>query len=125
MLDASSGIPGLETFLPVLWTETMRRGADLPVVVGYVTWRPAEIFGLAQRKGSLEPGKDADFAVFDARRPWKFDASRSHSSAKWSPFDGRDLAGRVEAAFVRGRQVAAEGEVVADPGYGIWLRRGA
>ena len=124
ILEASSGIPGLETFLPVLWTEVQRRGADLPAVLGYVTWRPAELFGLAHRKGSLEPGKDADFAVFDARRPWVFDASRSHSSAKWSPFDGHELAGRVEAAFLRGRQVAREGEVLGRPGFGAWLRRG-
>jgi dihydroorotase-like cyclic amidohydrolase len=89
-----------------------------------VTWRPAELFGVGHKKGALEPGKDADFAVFDARRPWRFDPTRSHSSAKWSPFEGRELAGRVEATFVRGREVAREGEVVAAPGYGIWLRRG-
>src|SRR5207237_4971937 len=65
MLDASSGIPGLETFLPLLWTEATRRRADLASVLGYATWRPAELFGLAHRKGSLEVGKDADFAVFD------------------------------------------------------------
>ena len=124
MLDSSSGIPGLETFLPVLWTEAVRRGADLPAVLGHVTWRPAELFGLGRRKGSLEPGKDADFAVFDTRRPWTFDAGKSHSSAKWSPFHGREFAGRVEAAFLRGRQVAREGEVLANPGYGVWLRRG-
>ena len=124
MLDAASGIPGLETFLPVLWTEAVRRGADLPFVLGYVTWRPAEVFGLAHRKGSLEPGKDADLAVFDARSPWRFDASKSHSSAKWSPFDGREFVGRVEAAFLRGRQVARGGEVLVDRGYGTWLRRG-
>ena len=124
MLDASSGIPGLETFLPVLWTEAVRRGADLPEVLGYVTWRPAQLFGLGHRKGSLERGKDADFVVFDARRPWTFDAARSHSSAKWSPFHGREFAGRVEAAFLRGRQVAREGDVLASPGYGTWLQRG-
>lgn len=125
MLHASAGIPGLETLLPGLFTAGARRELPLPELLGYVTWRAAEVFGLSERKGRLAVGMDADLAVFDARTPWTFRAAQSLSSAKWSPFDGYELDGRVEATFVRGQLAFADGRLVAEPGSGRWLRREA
>jgi allantoinase len=122
ILRASAGMPGLETFLPAVVTAGAHRGFPLPDLLGYLTWRPAEVFGVGDRKGRLAVGFDADIAVFDARSPWTFDAAQSLSSARWSPFDGHRFDGRVEATYVRGRPVFADGRVVAEPGYGRWLR---
>jgi allantoinase len=124
MLQASAGTPGLETLLPLLVTAGADHEIALPDLLGYVTWRPAEIFGIGARKGRLATGFDADLAVFDARRTVVFDASSSATNARWSPFDGFELAGRVEATYVRGREVYRDGAVVAAPGSGSWLRRG-
>ncbi len=124
MLSASAGTPGLETLLPLLVTAGAGRELALPELLGYVTWRPAEIFGLGRRKGRLATGFDADLAVFDARRNVVFDASLSETNARWSPFDGVELDGRVEATYVRGRQVYGDGAVLGAPGSGSWLRRG-
>ncbi|HYW22813.1 MAG TPA: amidohydrolase family protein [Terriglobales bacterium] len=123
MLRAASGIPGLETFLPVVFTEAAARGFPLPELVELVAGRPADLFGLGDRKGRLRPGLDADLTVLDARQPWTFDASRSLSSARWSPFDGRAFTGRVEATFLRGRPVYEAGRLLAEPGTGRWLAR--
>ena len=125
MLRAASGIPGLETFLPVVFTEAAARRFPLPDLVELVAGRPADLFGLGDRKGRLRPGLDADLAVLDARRPWTFEAARSVTSARWSPFDGRTFAGRVEATFLRGRPVYESGRVLATPGTGRWLERRA
>jgi allantoinase len=123
MLLAASGMPGLETFLPVAFTEATERRFPLPELAELVAGRPADVFGLGERKGRLAPGLDADLAVLDARRPWTFDAERSLSSARWSPFDRRELAGRVEATFLRGRLVYDAGRLAAGPGTGTWLSR--
>jgi len=123
ILRASAGTPGLETFLPLMVTEARRRMVPLPEILRYVALQPAEIFGLADRKGQLQEGLDADVAVFDARQPWSFSAAGSVTNAKWSPFDGRELAGRVEATFVRGEVVYDGERVVGEPGCGRWLRR--
>jgi allantoinase len=124
MLRASAGTPGLETLLPLLVTAGADQEIALPALLGYVTWRPGEIFGLGGRKGRLATGFDADLAVFDARRKVVFDASSSATNARWSPFDGFGLAGRVEATYVRGQEVYGDGAVVGAPGGGSWLRRG-
>jgi allantoinase len=125
MLRAASGMPGLETFLPLVFTEAAARRFPLPDLAELVAGRPADLFGLGDRKGRLRPGLDADLAVFDARQPWTFAAERSLSSAKWSPFDGRAFAGRVEATFLRGRPVYESGRLPAGPGAGRWLGRSA
>lgn len=125
MLRASAGMPGLETFLPLMVTEALRRAIPLPQTLHHLTMRPAEIFGIADRKGQLQEGLDADLAVFDARQPRVFSSAASHTNAKWSPFDGWELAGRVATTFVRGEVVYDGNTVVGTPGHGRWLRRAA
>ncbi|MBS1881725.1 MAG: TatD family hydrolase [Actinobacteria bacterium] len=124
-LAAASGVPGVETLLPVIFTLATRRELPLPDLIAHLTSRPAEIFGIADRKGRLEVGLDADLAVFDPRSPWTFRAAEAESRVGWSPFDGVELAGRVEATYVRGRLAYRDGEVVGEPGSGRWLRRAA
>jgi allantoinase len=121
MLEASSGIPGLETFLPVMWFEANNRQISLERLMKFVATNPAELFGLGNTKGKLEIGYDADFVVFDAEAGWSFDANTSHSSATWSPFHQVPLLGLVEATYVRGEPVFVDGAVTASPGYGRWL----
>ena len=125
MLDASAGAPGLETLLPVVFTGGARHEVALPELLGYVTWRPADIFGLGDRKGRLADGYDADLTIFDAREKHTFRGADSVTNAKWSPFDGAEFDGRVEATFVRGRPVYEDGRVSAAPGSGSWLPRRA
>lgn len=122
MLEASPGVPGLETLASVLVTESQRRSIELADILSYVTWRPAQFFGL-DRKGSLEAGKDADFCVLELGGSTTVDASASYSIAQWSPFDGREVSARVVRTFVRGREIARDGRVTVETGGGKWLRR--
>jgi allantoinase len=122
MMEASPGVPGLETLVSVLVTESQTRGIDLAEILSYVTWRPARFFGL-DRKGSLEAGRDADFCVLELGDSMTVDRSASYSVAQWSPFDGREVSARVVRTFVRGREIARDGKVTVEPGGGKWLRR--
>lgn len=123
ILEASAGAPGLETFLPSLLTGGLERGLPLPDLLAYATSRPAELFGVGDRKGRIALGMDADLAVFDAREPATYHAADSQTNAGWSPFDGHEFCGRVEATFVRGKQVYDDGRVLAAPGDGRWVAR--
>lgn len=123
MLRAASGMPGLETFLPVLYTAAVAHDLPLTAMAELACGRPADLFGVGDRKGRLALGLDADVAVLDPRTPWAFDAATAISSAKWSPFDGRVLAGRVEATYLRGRLAWRDGELLTAPGRGRLLIR--
>ncbi|QEC47561.1 dihydroorotase family protein [Baekduia soli] len=123
MLRAAAGMPGLESLLGVVLTAAEGQGVALPGLVALMTSAPAALFGLGDRKGRLAEGMDADLVVFDAREPAVFRAADSVTAARWSPFDGMALVGRVQATWLRGRPVFEDGRVVAAPGTGRWLRR--
>ena len=85
--------------------------------------KPAEIFGLNDR-GRLEQGKNADLTVVDFNRQFKIEASKFKSKAKFSPYDGWDVQGKVVKTIVNGQVVFDEGEIVANGGSGLVVRRG-
>jgi allantoinase len=133
-LDAGSiwaawgGIAGVQTLLPVLLDEgVQRRGLPLPRLVRLASANPARRFGLYPRKGSLQPGADADFTIVDLERRWILHERDLLTRWPLSPFVGRRFRGRVEATIVRGTLVFADGRVQVEPGYGRLVRpqRGA
>jgi len=79
---------------------------------------PARRFGLWPRKGSLDPGADADVLVLDPDAEWEVDPAALVTPAGWSPYRGRRLRGRVIAAFSRGVQVWDGTRVSAPAGHG-------
>jgi dihydroorotase len=54
-------------------------------------------------RGTLMRGSHADLTIFDPRKRWTFDASRSRSKSHNTPFDGWQLTGKVVATIVGGR----------------------
>jgi len=85
--DAPSGVPGVETMLPLL-LETARQG-DLSYerVVDLVARNPAEIFDL-DAKGRIEPGYDADLVLVDPDEHREIRGDDTHSKCGWTPFEG-------------------------------------
>ena len=117
-----SGVPGLETIFAALYTGVVSDRSMSPTrVAGLLSERPARHFGLFPRKGALIAGGDADFIVVEPT-PWTFDAGNMASEVKWSPYDGMRFGARVDATWVRGRPVFAEGRVAAPPGWGAFIR---
>jgi dihydroorotase len=86
--DAPSGIPGVETSVPLLLARA--RDPDDPLTVGrlrdVVSRRPAEIFDLP-RKGRIEPGMDADLALYPDGTT-TVQGERLHTKCDWTPFEG-------------------------------------
>lgn len=120
--DVKVGIPGLETTLPLLLTEVRRGRISIGDVVRLMSENPAEIFKL-KNKGCLKEGNDADLTVVDLNRKYKIDASKFHSKAKFSPFEGREVQGKPVKTIVAGQLVMDDGEMVAKAGSGRIIRR--
>lgn len=87
---APSGIPGVETMVPLLMAAVRRRRITLISVIEKTSWKPAAILGI-QRAG-FEPGDRADFALYPDEIT-RIDASCLHAKCGWSPFEG------LEAVF--------------------------
>jgi dihydroorotase len=102
---AAFGITGLETALALAITK-LHREHKIPLarIVELFSAGPARVFDLRGR-GSLARGNFADVTIFDPKKRWTFDASKSRSLSRNSPFDGWQLTGKVVATVVGGKIV--------------------
>jgi dihydroorotase len=119
--DVKVGVPGLETILPLMLTMVRKNRISLAYVVQLLSESPAAIFNL-RSGGGLAQGRKADLTVVDFKRKFRIDASKFHSKAKYSPFDGWDVQGRAVKTFVKGLLVMDEQEIVAKAGCGKVIR---
>lgn len=123
IFDAGAGMTGLESMVPSLFTDLVRRGLD-PVrfMRRYLAERPAKFFGVWPRKGAIAIGADADFTVLE-RTPVLFRESETHDDLNWSAYDGEQFDVRVAATFVRGRQMWNGSEILGAAGHGRFVPR--
>jgi dihydroorotase (multifunctional complex type) len=112
-----SGMPGLETMLPLLLTAAHASRLRLPDIARWTSTRPAEVFGLVN-KGRIAIGYHADLALVDLDQTWGIQNDSLYTRCGWSPFAGRTVRGRVKQVYLRGQQVFAEGHVLAQAGDG-------
>jgi len=111
---AWGGIASLGLALPVVWTAMQRRGLSLERLAEWMSAGPARLAGLV-RKGALEAGRDADFAVFEPEAEWTVTASDLRFRHKLSPYEGARLRGRVRETWLRGTCVFRAGDFPAEP----------
>jgi allantoinase len=122
-LRAWGGIASLQLSLPSVWTEARGRGYAVTHLANWLCERPARLAGLAGKKGAIAMGCDADFVIWDADAKCRVEPAQLHHRYKVTPYAGRELAGRVETTFLRGRKIFERGEFPAGP-VGHVLQRG-
>lgn len=120
----ASGAPGVELILPVMYDALVERDLPLTLLVRLLCEAPARRFGVWPQKGGLVPGADADLVIFDPQRGWVVDPAALVTPARWSPYAGRRLRGRVERTIARGQEVFDGEAVLGDPGRGEHVRPG-
>jgi allantoinase len=124
--DAWGGIAGVQTLLPLMVSEGVhRRGLSLERLVSLTSTNTAKIFGLFPRKGSLQPGADADIVVLDLEREWTITAEQLFYRHPQTPYLGGRVRGWIDHVLVRGHMIIRDGEVTGTPGYGRLITRGS
>ncbi len=110
IFDNKSGLPGLETLLPLLYHEGVsKRGLDVEQFSKLISTNPAKRFNLYPRKGILRIGSDADITILDPEGSFTVRSEDTYSVAAHTPYDGWTLNGRITHTFVRG-QLVYDGE---------------
>lgn len=104
------GISGVQATLLVL----LSLGVSFERTAALTAQRPAERFRLA-RKGKLEPGYDADFALVDLGETTTLDETTLLTRHQGGAYSGHTLKGRVRATYQRGQAIVKDGTVVAAP----------
>jgi allantoinase len=108
-MAAWGGISGLQLALSVTWTGASARGHSLATVSRWMCEAPARLAGLAQRKGRLAAGFDADLVIFEPEATFSVDPQRLSHKNKVTPYADAGLTGVVTSTYVRGRRVFHQG----------------
>jgi dihydropyrimidinase len=125
VMTARQGVADLETMLPMLFSAGVSLGRiSLHRFIALTSTGPARLFGLYPRKGTIAIGSDADLVVFDPQVRRVIDGGSMQSRAGYSAYDGREVSGWPRFVVSRGDVVLEDGEVLARPGRGRWVRRG-
>jgi dihydropyrimidinase len=118
-----NGIPGVETRLPILFSEGVSKGRlTLQQFVALTSTNHARMYGLVG-KGSIAVGYDADLTLWDPGRRETITQAKLHHGADYTPWEGFRVTGWPVATFVRGEIVAEDGRVVGPLGHGRILER--
>jgi len=121
----ANGIPGLETRLPLLFSEGVVKGRiDLPRFVALTATNNARTYGLHPRKGTIAIGADADLAVWDPEKRVTIRNAALHHNVDYTPFEGLEVQGWPETVLSRGEAIVEAGALCAAPGRGRFLEQG-
>ncbi len=120
---APSGMPGVETSLPLLLNQVNLGRCKLTDVVRWMCENPVKLYGV-QNKGFIKPGHDADLVLVDMGRSRTIRDDELHTRVNWSPYNGWETQGWPIMTIVGGQMVYREGdffdevrgsEIVIDP----------
>ena len=115
-----NGIPGLETRLPLLYSEGVLAGRiSVNRFVELTSTNPAKAYGLHPRKGTIAIGSDADLVVWDERELTLRNADLHHN-VDYTPYEGRALRAWPGLTIARG-EVVWDGQLRSRPGRGRFL----
>jgi len=106
--DAPSGIPGVETYVPMMMSMVKQGKVQLNSLVKMACEAPAEAFGL--NKGKIEKGYDADLMIFDMRNTKRIKEKEMHSKAGYTVYEGWDAV-FPDMVYVRGELQLKNGEL--------------
>lgn len=121
-----NGIPGIEDRVNLMYTYGVKRGRlDVHRFVDALSTRPARLFGLYPRKGTIAVGSDADIVVYDHDYRGTITAANQYTNNDYNGFEGWVIEGRPAVVTVRGKVQVRDGRFVGEPGRGRMLRRSA
>ena len=108
--NPASGVPGLETMLPLLLTAVKQKRLTLADIIRLTNTNPQKIFGFKQDKNT--------YVEIDAEEEYEIRNEHLFTKCGWSPFHGWKVYGRIKRVYLRGKKVFADGKVLTKPGFG-------
>jgi dihydropyrimidinase len=119
-----NGIPGVETRLPILFSEgVMTRRIDLSRFVALTATNHAKLYGLYPQKGTITVGSDADLALWDPKVQRTITNDMLHHGADYTPYEGMQITGWPVTVILNGKVAVQDGALKLTPGAGRYLPR--
>jgi dihydropyrimidinase len=119
-----NGIPGVETRLPILFSEGVVKGRiSLNEFVALSSTNHARMYGLHPKKGTIAVGADADIAIWDPDRKVTIRQDILHHGSDYTPYEGIEVTGWPVTTIVRGETIVRDGVLVGNRSAGRHVAR--
>jgi len=112
--DSPSGMPGVQTLVPVMLNHVNEEKLTLQQFVNFVCENPVKIFGI-KNKGFIKKGYDADFTIVDMNKKITIKNENIASKCKWSPFNNMQFQGMPMLTIVNGQIKMKNGKIIGNP----------
>jgi dihydroorotase len=106
--NSPSGMPGVETSLPLMLTQAMQGRCTVAQVSNWMATAVAKLYRISQ-KGAIAPGYDADLVLVDLNTYRPVRKEELQTKCGWSPFEGWNLTGWPVVTLVGGNVVYERG----------------
>jgi len=107
--QSPSGMPGVETALPVMLTQTMQGRCTVAQVVNWMSTAVAKGYQIPN-KGLIQVGYDADLVLVDLNTYHPVLREEVQSKCGWNPFEGWQLTGWPVITWVNGEKAFERGQ---------------
>lgn len=107
--DTPSGVPGVDTALPLMLDLVAKDRCTMEDVVHWMCEGPALIWDILE-KGRIEVGYDADLVLVDMNKTQVIRSPQMHTKCRWTPFEGREVTGWPTRTWVCGKEVYRDGQ---------------
>ena len=120
-----NGIPGVETRLPILFSEGVsKKRISLERFVELTSTNPAKMYGLHPQKGSIKIGADADVTIWDPNKIDTIKQSGLHHGSDYTPFEGIEIKGWPIQTWLRGQKIYDKNNFLKQNNLGQYISRG-
>lgn len=110
-----NGIPGVETRLPILFSEGVSKGRlSLERFAALTATNHARLYGLKD-KGAIMVGMDADIVLWDPEMTREIRQDDLHHGSDYTPWEGFTVLGWPVRTILRGETVMQDGDVQGAP----------
>jgi dihydropyrimidinase len=123
--SALAGFPGVATMLPVLLSHGVNEDRiSIDKVAELTSYNTARIFGMYPKKGTIQPGSDADLTIVDLDLEKTVTPELLQSYSDYTIYDGWKLRGWPLMTIVRGKIIMEDGQVANEAlGHGEFVPR--
>lgn len=120
-----NGVPGVENRMHLVYQGgVVRRGWSMNRFVQLTSTAAAKLFGLFPRKGTIQPGSDADIVLWNPNRKYTIRAATHFMRVDYNPYEGMTIDGSPSLVMSRGRVIFDDDKFLGKTGQGEYLKRG-
>lgn len=120
-----NGAPGVEERIPLIFSEgVMKKRISINKFVDVCSTKPAKIFGLYPKKGTIEVGSDGDLVIIDPDKEVTLSSKNIHSNVDYSAYEGIKVKGYPIYTISKGKIIVKDNKFIGNVGDGKFLKRG-